>query len=249
MLKRCIVVVAVFAATSAMAAEGAESASKTLERAGIEFVSVPGGCYPMGTSNGNSDEKPVHEVCVSSFLMGKYEITQGQWLEVMGENPSRFNKCGKNCPVEQVSWNDIQVFIRKLNDRTGKNYRLATEAEWEYACTSGGKEQKYCGGDDVNGLGWYNMGKTQPVGLKKPNGLGIHDMSGNVWEWVLDWKGGYMSGPQHDPTGPPWGSTRTRRGGSWQYGDRQARSGWRSSGYPDDHALDLGFRLVLPSAR
>jgi formylglycine-generating enzyme required for sulfatase activity len=169
---------------------------------------------------------------------------------VMGDNPSRFSRCGDDCPVEQVSSNAALEFINRLNNISGKKYRLPTEAEWEYACTSGGKEETYCGGKDLDAIAWYDKnsgGKTHPVGQKHPNSLGIHDMSGNVWEWVQDWKGDYSEVKQRDPTGPSFGSTRVRRGGSWQYGNRQARSRWRSSGYPDDYALDLGFRLASPT--
>jgi formylglycine-generating enzyme required for sulfatase activity len=216
---------------------------------GMKFVFVPGGCFRMGSENGNIDEKPVHEVCVSDFIIGKYEVTQGEWLKVMGNNPSRFNRCGDNCPVEQVSSSDAVDFANRLNNLTGKKYRLPTEAEWEYACKSGGKDEIYCGGGDNNAVAWYDKnsdGRTHPVGQKLPNGLGIYDMSGNVWEWVQDWKGDYSSTRQQDPVGPA-GSTRMRRGGSWQYGTGQSRAAWRSSGYPDDRALDIGFRLVLLS--
>lgn len=216
---------------------------------GMEFVFVPGGCFKMGSLKGNSNEKPVHEVCVSSFFIGKYEITQGQWRRVMGNNPSRFNSCGDDCPVEQVGWNDAQEFISRLNDITGKKYYLPTEAEWEYACKSGGRDEAYCGGDDIADLAWYDRniaGKTHPVGQKKPNGLGIYDMSGNVWEWVQDWSGDYLNMPQQDPAGAESSSSRIRRGGSWHYGTNQSRAAWRSSGYPDDSAFDIGFRIMYP---
>lgn len=250
MLKGLIIVTATLIAVSAPAKTGAAPSTKTPD-AGIQFVLVPGGCFSMGAIDGNSDEKPVHTACVSSFHMSTYEITQGQWLLLMGKNPANFNQCGSDCPVEQVSWTEIQQFISRLNNMTGKSYRLPTEAEWEYACTSGGKEQRYCGGDRIDEIGWYDKnsnGSPHPVGQKKPNLLGLYDMSGNVWEWVLDWKGEYQATRQYNPTGAQWGSTRSRRGGSWQYGARQTRSRWRSSGYADDHALDLGFRLVVPSA-
>jgi len=189
---------------------------------GIEMVFVKGGCYQMGDTfgDGESDEKPVHEVCVDDYYIGKYEVTQGQWKAIMGNNPSYFKDCGDNCPVEQVSWNDIQDFMTKLNNKTGKNYRLPTEAEWEYAAKSGGKSEKYAGGNDIDSVAWYTSnsgGKTHPVGQKTANGLGIYDMSGNVWEWVNDWYGDkyYGESPKNNPKGSNSGSDRVLRGGCW----------------------------------
>ncbi|MDD2366599.1 MAG: formylglycine-generating enzyme family protein [Desulfuromonadaceae bacterium] len=216
---------------------------------GMEFVFVPGGCFTMGSEKGNLNEKPVHQVCLSDFFIGKYEVTQGDWQRVMGYNPSKFKSCGDSCPVEQVGWNEAQEFIRKLNNMTGKTYYLPTEAEWEYACRSGGKSELYCGGENITDLAWQDRnvsGGTHPVGLKAPNGIGAYDMSGNVWEWVEDWSGDYLDIDQQDPAGPSSGSSRVRRGGSWHYGANQARSTWRSSGYPDDQAFDLGFRIMYP---
>lgn len=226
-----------------------EAVSESDAATAIELVAIPAGCFHMGSTDGNTDEKPVHEVCLSSFSIGKYEVTQGQWKKIMGENPSYFSACGNDCPVEQVSWEDIQTFFDRLYALTGRNYRLPTEAEWEYACTGGGKDKHYCGGNDVDRLAWYEAnggGRTHPVGQLSPNRFGIYDMSGNVWEWVQDWKEAYSPSRQQNPWGARWGSARARRGGSWQYGSRQARAAWRSSGYPGDHALDLGFRVVLP---
>lgn len=215
---------------------------------GMEFASVPGGCFTAGAMDGNSDEKPPHEVCLSPYYLGKYEVTQGQWRRVMGSNPALFNRCGDDCPVDQVSWSDAQEFISRLNGLTGRRYRLPTEAEWEYACTGGGKGDRHCGGE-VAAVAWHdgNSGaRVHPVGQKKPNSFGIFDMSGNVWEWVLDWNGRYPAKPQQDPMGPTTGSSRVRRGGSWQYGADKARATWRSSGYQEDRAMDLGFRLAHP---
>jgi len=189
---------------------------------GMGFVFVKGGCYEMGDTfgDGRANEKPVHNVCVNDFYMGKYEVTQGQWQAVMGSNPSDFKNCGANCPVELVSWNDTQDFIGRLNGKTGKSYRLPTEAEWEFAARSGGKREKYAGGDDLDRVAWYgsNSGsKTHPVGTKAPNGLGLSDMSGNVWEWCQDWYGDkyYGESPRDNPRGPSSGQYRVLRGGSW----------------------------------
>ncbi|MEN6422232.1 MAG: formylglycine-generating enzyme family protein [Smithella sp.] len=197
---------------------------------GMEMIFVKGGCFQMGDTvgGGEADEKPVHQVCLSNFYMGKYEVTQGQWQQIMGNNPSHFSSCGDNCPVEKVSWNDVQDFIRRLNSQTGKNYRLPTEAEWEYAARSGGKSEQYSGGADVDSVAWYdgNSGrKTHPVGQKKPNGLGLHDMSGNVWEWCQDWYSDkyYSQSNRDNPSGPSSGSNRVLRGGSWFNGDARAR--------------------------
>jgi formylglycine-generating enzyme required for sulfatase activity len=218
---------------------------------GMDFVYVNGGCYQMGDTfgDGYDSEKPVHEACVDDYYIGKYEVTQGQWQAVMGSNPSNFKNCGDNCPVESVSWNDAQEFVRKLNQRSGGGkYRLPTEAEWEYAARSGGKSEKYSGGNDVDSVAWYsgNSGsKTHPVGTKSPNGLGIYDMSGNVWEWVQDWYGGgYSSGSQNNPSGPSSGSYRVYRGGSWGYGARDGRAAYRDSDTPGDRRGRLGFRLA-----
>ena len=216
---------------------------------GMEFVQVAEGCFQMGGTAG-ADEQPVHQICVNAFSIGKYEVTQGQWKKVMGSNPSHFGSCGDNCPVEQVSWNDIQQFISRLNSQSGTHYRLPTEAEWEYACRAG-ENHTYCGSNDINSVAWYkdNSGsQTHPVGQKQGNGWGIHDMSGNVWEWVQDWydKNYYGSSPQSNPPGPSSGSFRVLRGGGWYYGATYARAALRYGLTPDFRSLYLGFRLVSP---
>jgi formylglycine-generating enzyme required for sulfatase activity len=168
-----------------------------------------------------------------SYEMGKYEVTQGQWKAVMGGNPSSFIECGDNCPVEQVSWDDIQVFLQKLNAKTGKQYRLPSEDEWEYACR-GGSSNEYCGGNNLDELGWYkdnSREKTHPVGFKKPNGYGLYDMSGNVWEWSND---RYEAGK----------SDRVLRGGSWGYEPQLARAAIRSYNDPAKRSINFGFRLA-----
>jgi len=223
---------------------------------GMEMVFVKGGCFQMGDTfgDGAGDEKPVHEVCVGNFYMGKYEVTQGQWRQVMGSNPSLFSSCGDDCPVENVSWNNAQTFIEKLNHSSGKRYRLPTEAEWEYAARSGGKKEKWAGTSSESSLGeyaWYDAnagGKTHPVGQKKPNGLGLYDMTGNVWEWCSDWYGGkyYGESVRVDPEGPFSGSYRVFRGGSWNSGAAATRAAVRGRRDPDYRYYGLGFRLALP---
>jgi formylglycine-generating enzyme required for sulfatase activity len=229
-----------------------ESSTFTSPTIGAEFVLIPAGRFTMGDSN------DAHKVKISKpFYMQTTEVTQVQWEKVMGSNPSHFKKCGDDCPVEQVSWNDVQDFIRKLNSMEGTDkYRLPTEAEWEYAARSGGKEETYAGTSSESELGNYawhsaNSGsKTHPVGHKIPNGLGLYDMSGNVWEWVLDWYGDYQSGlfslflGVTDPTGPSSGTQRVLRGGSSYNGTHYCRAGFRRFFAPDIRGSNLGFRLV-----
>jgi formylglycine-generating enzyme required for sulfatase activity len=217
----------------------------------IKFVYVPGGTFEMGDvfGDGFGHERPVHKVTVPGFYIAKYPVTQGQYYAVMGENPSYFKK-GNEYPVENVSWNDSKAFIEKLNEKTGDKFgfRLPTEAEWEYAARSGGKLEKFAGGDDIDKLAWYfhnSGGSTHPVGGKQPNGLGVYDMSGNVWEWCADWYGDYPLGSVTDPTGPSGGSNRVLRGGSWNSFAQNCRSAARHDFSPDSPGLErFGFRLA-----
>jgi len=244
-------------------------ASKSPPR--IEFVNVPGGCFQMGDIFGDGEpfEKPVHEVCVSDFAIGKYEVTQGQWRKVMGNNPSQFFTCGDECPVEGVTRYDVQRFIETLNKLTGGHYRLPTEAEWEYAARSGGKNEKWAGTSSESSLGdyaWYKdnaENKTHVVGQKKPNGLGIYDMSGNVAELVGDMAGKYPSSRQQDPTGPaiPGPDISGRRRDLSGHNSRMYRGGIYSQsasgmfgirtveryGEESETSNGRGFRLVNPS--
>ncbi len=229
---------------------------------GMEFVWVPGGCYEMGCGNWTSDcfrdEKPVHEVCVDGFWMGKTEVTQGQWKQVMGDNPSEFSK-GDNFPVEKVRWPEVQKFIKKLSSMTTipNKFRFPTEAEWEYAARSGGKPEKYAGGSELDIVAWYQGNSdrsTHPVATMDPNGLGLFDMNGNVNEWCADtyraWS--YKKHKRNNPLFREEGYTKVYRGGSWDSKPKSARCSARSyemgiESYTKLDAYrknDLGFRLV-----
>ncbi|MFM7311357.1 MAG: formylglycine-generating enzyme family protein, partial [Flavobacteriales bacterium] len=216
-----------------------------------EMVFVKGGTFQMGSSNGEEDERPVHQVTLSSFHIGKYEVTQAQWREVMGTNPSYFKKCDQ-CPVEQVSWYDVQDFITELNTKTGKQYRLPTEAEWEFAARGGLKSKgyTYSGSNTVKDVAWMvdNAGsKTHPVGQKQANELGIYDMTGNVWEWCADWYGAYSAANANNPKGPSSGGSRVLRGGSWDNLAQDCRSADRLRYVAERRNRNCGIRLVLSS--
>ncbi|MDR1814679.1 MAG: SUMF1/EgtB/PvdO family nonheme iron enzyme [Tannerella sp.] len=221
----------------------------------FEMLYVAGGTFTMGcTSEQGGDcwdgEKPAHQVTLSGYYIGKYEVTQAQWKAVMGNNPSDFK--GDNLPVENVSWNDVQEFIRKLNAQTGKNYRLPTEAEWEFAARGGNQSRgyKYSGSNTADNVAWYcdnSGGKTHPVGTKQANELGIYDMSGNVLEWCSDWYDSYSSASQTNPRGASTGSNRVLRGGSCYYDSLFTRVSNRNCNYPDDRYNHCGFRLALSS--
>jgi len=219
------------------------------------MVPVEGGTFTMGAtaeqgSDAWDDEKPGHKVTLSSFSIGKYEVTQEEWEAVMGKNPSKSK--GAKHPVENVSWVDCQKFIRKLNQLTGKQFRLPTEAEWEYAARGGNRSRgyKYSGSDNIGSVAWYtdNRGETTyPVGQKSSNELGLYDMSGNVWEWCQDWydKNYYGSSPSQNPKGPSTGSIRVLRGGCWGGFARYCRVSNRSYFTPVIRNGLLGLRLAL----
>lgn len=222
---------------------------------GMEFVFVKGGCFQMGDTFGDGvdDEKPVHEVCVADFWMGKHEVTQGLWLRLSLNNPSRY-RGGSNYPVEQVNWHDIQNFIKNLKQVSDKNYRLPTEAEWEYAARSGGKREKWPGTSSESELGryaWYSNSNggdgPHPVGEKDPNGLGLFDMSGNVWEWCQDGydKDYYKNSPKNNPEGPRSGISLVIRGGSWNHDSWYVRTTYRGGVSPSGRYNFVGFRLVF----
>lgn len=218
----------------------------------FDMVYVEGGTFTMGATSEQGcdafdDEKLAHQVTISDFHIGKYEVTQAQWRAVMGTNPSYFK--GDDLPVEQVGWADIQEFLRKLNAQGGRRYRLPTEAEWEYAARGGNKSRgyKYCGGNYLDAVGWYegnSVAKTHPVGQKTPNELDLYDMSGNVMERCQDWYGGYSSSAQTNPTGPSVGVNRVMRSSSWQSSAKGCRISFRHGILPDEKTSRFGFRLV-----
>lgn len=229
-----------------------EVCARSTNDLGIEMVFVKGGTFIMGSNDGEDYEKPTHQVTLSDFYIGKYEVTQKQWRDIMGSNPSNFKNCD-NCPIEMISWNDVQGFIKKLNQKTGKNYRLPTEAEWEFAAHGGTSASsavtnKYAGSKSINEVAWYkgnSSSKTHPIGQKKANELGIYDMTGNVWEWCNDWGGNYSSGSQTNPQGASSGTNRMMRGGSWYYNATNCRVTNRGMNNPEARLSNCGFRLVL----
>lgn len=216
-----------------------------------EMAEIPAGSFTMGSNKGEPNEQPLHSVTIAQpFAIGKTEVTQEQWHALMGDNPSNFSACGDTCPVEQVSWDDAQAFIKKLNVKTGKQYRLPSEAEWEYACRAG-SQQNYCGSDNADNVAWngYNSGsflfkKPHPVATKQANAFGLFDMSGNVWEWVED---NYHSSYKDAPAdGSAWmgGSMRVLRGGSWGYDQPFSRAAARSKFAANYRYFSYGFRLA-----
>ena len=225
----------------------------TVNGVSFEMVHVEGGTFRMGATSEQegeayNDEKPVHSVTLKSYYIGKTEVTQALWQAVMGSNSSSFE--GADLPVECVSWNDCQEFIQKLNRLTGLNFRLPTEAEWEFACRGGNNSRgyKYSGSNNLGSVAWYFYNsdlQTHPVATKAPNELGIYDMSGNVWEWCSDWYADYTSYSQTNPTGPLSGSNRVLRGGSWNDVARICRSSHRGYNDPACRSFTHGLRLAL----
>ncbi|MDR0971881.1 MAG: formylglycine-generating enzyme family protein [Bacteroidales bacterium] len=218
-----------------------------------EMVYVEGGTFIMGCTDEQiddyrKDETPAHSVTLSSFKISKYEITQKQWSMIMGENPYG-NNLGDNYPITDVSWYDAQEFCKCLSELTGKQYRLPTEAEWEYAARGGNKSKgyKYSGSNNLDEVGWYidnRDNNLNPVGEKLPNELGIYDMSGNVQEWCNDWYDFYFAEPQINPTGYSEGSSRVNRGGNIVYDAKYCDVTIRNSYAPKVRGFILGFRIV-----
>lgn len=225
----------------------------------FEMIDVKGGTFYMGAQKDNPAEtnydalayqieSPVHQVSISSYAIGKFEVTQAQWNAAMGNNPSNIQ--GENLPVENVTWEEVQAFISILNEKSGLNYRLPTETEWEFAAKGGDKSDKfdYSGNSVLSACGWYysnSEATTHEVGSKNPNELGIYDMSGNVREWCNDWFGYYSSSMEDNPQGAYDGNMKVNRGGSWTTPAVNCRNTYRHTDYPYEKALDLGFRLVL----
>ncbi|MBP5569895.1 MAG: SUMF1/EgtB/PvdO family nonheme iron enzyme [Prevotella sp.] len=233
-----------------------ENKTFTVNGVSFEMVLVEGGTFQMGNNFGLSDESPEHAVTLDSYYIGQTEVTQALWYAVMGNNPSKFK--GGKFPVESVKWKECLEFISRLNQVTGKTFRLPTEAEWEYAARGGNKSKgyQYSGSNNIDAVAWYggNSGsKTHEVATKQPNELGIYDMSGNVWEWCQDrYKSKYYSSsPSNNPPGSSSGSFRVIRGGSW--GGQLAEEGngdcsrvsRRAVDYPFARQMNLGFRLAL----
>ena len=231
------------------------SRDKILANLAADMVYVEGGTFTMGAtaeqgSDADDDEKPAHQVTLSSFYICKHEVTQEEWEAVMGSNPS--NMKGKRLPVEQVTWTDCLTFINKLNSLTGKHYRLPTEAEWEYAARGGNRSNgyKYSGSNTHGNVAWFSINsgdKTHEVMTKSPNELGLYDMSGNVMEWCSDWYDSeyYAISPSNNPKGASSGSNRVYRGGSWGSLARRCRVSYRGSCTPSFRNFNLGLRLAL----
>jgi formylglycine-generating enzyme required for sulfatase activity len=223
-----------------------ESVDPWINVYGIDLIWIPPGSFIMGSDRGEADERPVHRITISGgFFIGSCEVTQAQWEAAMASNPSSFK--GKDRPVENVSWNDAQKFIRRLNDlNDGHSYRLPTEGEWEYACRA---ETTGDFAGDLDSMAWYagNSGnQTHPVGTKQPNAWGLFDMHGNVSEWCEDFydEHSYRVGPSTDPSGPLSGEYRVLRGGSWDIDASLARSATRYWDVPDYRNGSNGFRVV-----
>ncbi|MCI7496930.1 MAG: formylglycine-generating enzyme family protein [Prevotella sp.] len=227
----------------------------TVKQFDMPMVEIKGGSFIMGSDlntdpDAEEDEAPRHQVTVSSFKMGKYLVTQSEWKQVMEDTKAQKSKNGKY-PMINVTWEEVQTFISRLNEQTGRHFRLPTEAEWEYAARGGAKASNkgsiYSGGDDLKTMGWYadNSGnRPHPVGMLAPNALGLYDMSGNVWEYCSDWYGDYQAKKQTNPKGPATGDYHVIRGGSWNSSSHCCRITYRQDNSIISPTPDIGFRLV-----
>ena len=239
-----IAIVMLAVASSLVTEAAAQDKRFTSPTIGAEFVLIPAGTFMMG-------DAVLHQVVISKpYYMQVTEVTQGQWQKVMGNNPSLFNACGGDCPVENISWVDVQEFVRRLNQKEGVNkYRLPTEAECEFACRAGSAVKDAPGAkeDEFGDYAWYDANsdrKTHPVARKKPNAWGLYDMHGNVSEWCQDWYDDYPEGKVIDPKGPSSGQHKVLRGGSWLGSAVTLRSSFRGEDYAVVRCNDIGFRLV-----
>ncbi|MBD5396834.1 formylglycine-generating enzyme family protein [bacterium] len=251
--------------------EGDDTATKdyteTVFGINMEMVYVEGGTFEMGTTVEQGDDvwdsEPVRTIKLDSFYIGKYEVTQAQWKTVMGTNvKEQRDKVnpeygiygeGDNYSMYYINWEEAQEFCKKLSEATGKKYVLPTEAQWEYAARGGNKSQhyKYAGSDNIDDVAWYgeddDNGTVHPIGGKNTNELGIYDMSGNVWEWCLDWYADYDENDTDNPQGPANGTYRIQRGGSWIDRAENCRVSSRLDNSPDDRSYIAGFRVVCSS--
>ena len=261
-MKKILLPVVLLLSLQTTFAQDKKAKSETLV---IEMVNVKGGQFDLGDDSAAMDRRPAHSVTLHDFSIGKYEITQKQWYSVMGSNPSPYNYCD-NCPVTNVSWNDIQAFLEKINAMSGKHYRLPTEAEWEFAArggrwekvktktyNDGGSDEEYMmkhsGREVLQYVAWFERNSNDhehPVGKKRANMLNIYDMSGNVEEWCNDWYGkSYFSAKDvTNPTGPDGGSSKVVRGGSWKSLKDEISVTRRAAYTPDTKATTLGFRIA-----
>lgn len=242
------------ARTEAEAKARAEAEIKAiLKEIENSMVFVQGGTFTMGCTKeqGNDcfeGEKPTHRVTVGDFYIGKFEVIQKYWTAIMAYNPGSFSNC-ENCPIDNVSWNDVQFFLNKLNQLSGKKYRLPTEAEWEYAARGGNKSKnkKYAGSNSASAVAWTAENSNyliNPAGTKLPNELGLYDMSGNVWEMCSDWYGNFFKQQQTNPKGPIAGNGRVVKGGSYLINASRARVSSRGMTKTDEAEIGNGFRLI-----
>ena len=248
-----LLVANIFNVSAQIANESQNKITVTVKGVSFDMIKVKAGTFYMGATseqqNPSDDEKPAHKVILTrDYYIGKTEVTQALWIAVMGGNPSYHE--GANKPVDHVTWDACQTFVKKLNAATGKKFRLPTEAEWEFAARGGNysKHYQYSGSNNLRDVAWYyanSNSTTHDVAAKQPNELGLYDMSGNVWEWCSDWYGDYSSNAQTDPAGPFSGSARVYRGGSWSSGARNRRSSNRDYCIPDYRYGNLGLRLGL----